>query len=329
MNHSESPPILFLIFNRPDKALRVFKRIREAKPKKLFIAADGPRENKPEETGLCEQTRETILSLIDWPCEVETLFRKDNLGCKQAISSAINWFFEHVEEGIILEDDCLPDLTFFQYCSELLDHYRDHKQVMMISGNCHLPTRYAIKTSYYFSKFAYIWGWATWKHAWSQMDITMTRWNSDNNSTIIPSHLSSRHKKLWVSIFDANNDKGSSWAFIWQYSIWCQGGVSINPSTNLVSHIDTTGTHMKPYDPLIGNPENQIEFPLEHPSGIHPNLQADKQAEKRARRSILKNIQLILLYLARLPFDKHTPVIQGLRQLYVSIASEIRHQIQR
>ena len=150
-------PILFIIFNRPETAERVFSEIKNIKPKELFVAADGPRLNVYGETEKCEKVRE-IIKQIDWECEVKTLFRENNLGCKVAVSSAINWFFENVEEGIILEDDCLPDASFFYFCQSLLEKYRSNDEIAMISGN-HFGTDRIGSFDYYFTRIPHIWGW--------------------------------------------------------------------------------------------------------------------------------------------------------------------------
>src|SRR5690349_2048344 len=126
--------ILFLVFNRPETTARVFEAIRAAQPPRLYVAADGPRASRIGESERCDLTRR-IASAVDWPCDITTLFRAANLGCKNAVSSAISWFFEHEEEGVILEDDCLPDPSFFRYCDELLAHYRDDTRIGLISGN--------------------------------------------------------------------------------------------------------------------------------------------------------------------------------------------------
>ena len=128
-------PVLFLVFNRPDTTRRVLEAIRQAQPSQLFIAADGPREGKSGEAEKCADVRRIVNEGIDWDCEVKTLFRDKNLGCKVAVSRAIDWFFEHVEEGIILEDDCLPHPTFFRFCEELLNKYRDDERIGQISGD--------------------------------------------------------------------------------------------------------------------------------------------------------------------------------------------------
>ena len=162
-------PILFLIFNRPQLTARVFAAIREAQPSQLYVAADGPRSNRPGEADLCEQARR-VINGVDWPCEVKTLYRQENLGCRQAVSSAITWFFDNVEAGVVLEDDCLPIESFFRFCSELLIRYRDDTRIGMISGNNHGFRIYDDSLSYSFSKHGAIWGWASWRRAWRLYD---------------------------------------------------------------------------------------------------------------------------------------------------------------
>ena len=168
-------PILFLIFNRPEITARVFQEIRKAKPKQIYIAADGPRIDHPDDTALCNKTRQ-ICDSIDWDCEVKTLFREENLGCQLAVSNAIDWFFKHESEGIILEDDCLPSQSFFHFCAELLDFYRDDEEIMCISGNNFQQGRGDDEESYYFSRYPHCWGWATWRRAWNKYDHDMSRW---------------------------------------------------------------------------------------------------------------------------------------------------------
>ena len=153
-------PVLFLVFNRPDTTAQVFEAIRQAKPPRLYVASDGAREDKEGELEKVKQVRE-IVSQVDWNCEVKTLFRDKNLGCKIAVSSAIDWFFEQEEMGIILEDDCLPHPTFFRFCQELLERYRDDERIGMISGNNFQFGRKCTDYSYYFSMYSHIWGWAS------------------------------------------------------------------------------------------------------------------------------------------------------------------------
>ena len=159
MEKEFSIPILFLVFNRPETTALVFQEIRKVRPQQLFVAADGPRPDRTGEAEKCAEVKK-IVAAVDWPCEVKTLFRDNNLGCRVAVSSAINWFFENVEEGIILEDDCLPHPDFFRFCNELLDYYRNDERIMHIGGNNFQFVNKYGKSSYYFSHYAHIWGWA-------------------------------------------------------------------------------------------------------------------------------------------------------------------------
>ena len=165
MDNFFETPILFITFNRPDTTKRVFEAIKKIKPKKLFISADGPRENKVGEKQKCLTVR-SIFDNIDWDCEVKTLFQEKNLGCKIAATTAVTWFFQSVEEGIIIEDDCLPNKSFFLFCQKMLATYRKHEAIMHISGTNFQFGNKRGEASYYFSRCIHMWGWATWRRAW-------------------------------------------------------------------------------------------------------------------------------------------------------------------
>jgi hypothetical protein len=165
-------PILFLVFNRPETTKFVFESIRSVKPAKLYICADGPRPNVENDKIHCSAVRK-IVSNIDWECEVKTLFRIENKGCGKGVSEAITWFFSNEEEGIILEDDCLPNDSFFYYCSDLLDKYRFDTRIMHIGANNFLDDTISVENDIYFSSISHIWGWATWKRAWDSYDFKL------------------------------------------------------------------------------------------------------------------------------------------------------------
>lgn len=230
-------PILLIVFNRPDLTKIVFDRIRELKPSHLYIAADGPREFKEGEQEKCIQTR-AVFDQIDWECEVKTLFQETNLGCRIGVSTAITWFFENVEAGIILEDDCLPDLTFFTYCADLLLHYKNDEHVMHIGGN-NFRNRSSEGESYYFTKYSNIWGWASWKRAWSKYTLDMVG---------LPLFLESpefeKYCPLWFErvywkqkFIYAHTGGIDTWDYQWIFTIWKNGGKAIAPSVNMVSNL--------------------------------------------------------------------------------------------
>jgi len=281
-------PILFMIFNRPDTTRLVFEEISRVRPTKLFIAADGPRQDKPDDVENCRLTRE-IVSKIDWPCEVKTLFRDKNLGCRNAPSSAITWFFEHVPEGIILEDDCVPDPTFFRFCTEQLERYRDDQQVMMITGDDFLQDDLRLRsgTSYYFSAIPFIWGWATWKRTWAKYDIEMTRWPEVRDSQTIKNWLDNRAayeywERLW-NIYHGGVQK--TWDWPWAFAIMLNRGLCIIPSTNLVTNIGfgPEATHTKDAGNSLSNMSRRsLDFPLVHPPLIAPDKKTDLRMFHRA-----------------------------------------------
>ncbi len=278
MEKKLTTPVLFLIFNRPDTTQTVFNEIQKAKPAKLFVAADGPRDNKKGEKEKCEQTKK-IIEQVDWDCEVKTLFRDKNLGCKMAPSSAINWFFENVEEGIVLEDDCLPHRTFFRFCQELLEKYREDERVFVISGDNHLFGRKRTNYSYYFSRYSHTWGWATWRRAWLHYDGDIKIWPEIKNGNWPKDILGySDAVRYWSNIFQrVYQNKIDAWDYPWIFSCWTQNGLTIIPSVNLVSNIGfgPESTHTKGRSPYANMAVAAMDFPLRHPPFIVRDTKAD------------------------------------------------------
>lgn len=229
-------PVLFLVFNRPEQTAAVMQAIREAKPSRFYVAADGPRPERDGETELCAQVR-SIARAVDWPCEVFTLFRDHNLGCAQAVSGAIDWFFSCEEGGIILEDDCLPDRTFFSYCSELLVRYRSDTRIGQISGFNLLPSASPLGVDYFPSHFGWCWGWATWRRAWQSFDLQMKSW-----PRLMAQGLHRQHPFYGerVNLFDRvarGVIQDSCWDYQWHYALASMGQLSLVPTVNLVQNI--------------------------------------------------------------------------------------------
>ncbi len=194
-------PIAFCIFNRPELTRRVFGAIARQKPRRLLVVADGPRLDHPTDADRVREAR-SVLAQINWPCELQTNFAETNLGCRRRMASGITWAFEQAEELIILEDDCLPDDSFFAYCEELLDRYRHEPQVMMISGNNFQP-QVRTNHSYYFSRYTHIWGWASWRRAWNSYDLDMKTWPHDRSSRSLAEAFEDLDEyEHWQSIFD-------------------------------------------------------------------------------------------------------------------------------
>jgi len=277
-------PVLLLIFNRPDTTRQVFEAIRRAQPRQLFVAADGPRVHRAADADPCRQAREVVAG-VDWNCEVNTLFRDANLGCGKAVSEAINWFFTQVEEGIILEDDTVPDQSFFPYCAQLLDRYREHSQVMHISGTNFQFGRKRGPASYYFSNYFHVWGWATWRRAWRRYDFEMAGWEALLAEDGLKKTVATESEyTYWRQVF-TNVKKGlvDTWDYQWLFSIWASGGLCVTPNVNLVSNIGAgdQATHTTADNGLFGLPTGSIT-PLVHPARVQPHRQADGFTYRRA-----------------------------------------------
>lgn len=270
-------PVLFLIFNRPALTEQVFARIRAARPTRLFVAADGPRPNRPTDEDRCRQTR-AIVEQIDWDCDVHTLFQAQNLGCRRAVSSAISWFFSHVPEGIILEDDCLPDPSFFTFCEALLIRYRDDASVMSIGGSNLQFGRVRGNGSYYFSRLMHIWGWATWRRAWQLYDIEMRNLDifiRDNRIAEVFTDKSAQRQMIEVfRNFKAGDD---SWDHQWGFTMMWHRGKCIVPNTNLITNIGfgRDATHALDEQNALANLASGSLNELVHPATTEVSRDAD------------------------------------------------------
>ena len=208
-------PILFVIFNRPNVALKAFEKIAKIQPSKLYIASDGPRENHVGEKETVERTRQTILNKVDWNCEVKTLFQERNLGCGRGVYTAINWLFEEEDYGIILEDDCVITDSFYPFVKEMLIRYKDDTRIGMIAGTNPIKN-FECPTSYFFSRFKSCWGWATWRRAWVNMDIDMAWRESYLSSVLYNSGYAGRDSGKWkYQLKCIDNNYVSAWDCSW------------------------------------------------------------------------------------------------------------------
>lgn len=240
-------PILFVIFNRLDTTKRVFESIRYAKPKQLFIGADGPRSDKSGEAEKCAEIRALVLDSVDWECEVQTLFREENLGSGPAVSGAINWFFTQVNEGIILEDDCLPNNSFFEYASYALHHYEKDENIMHVSGCNHQCGIKRGNASYYFSKIPATWGWATWKRAWEKYSHTFFDDSNCVIKNVLERNFSDNNDVNYFlsEIQSTKNEVVSAWDYQWFYTLLKNNAICVTPQYNLITNLgfNSEGTH--------------------------------------------------------------------------------------
>ena len=296
-------PILFLIFNRLDTTKQVFEIIRQVKPSRLYLASDGPRDSKEGETEKVNIVREHVINSIDWNCDVKTLFRDKNLGCGIAVSDAITWFFKNEEMGVILEDDCLPSLSFFSFCEELLIKYKDNERIFHIAGNNSL-TLTSIPCSYFFTRIMHCWGWASWRRAWINFNYNISNLNDfikqKKINTIFKRNVDREH---WVDIFkNIENPKNDIWDYQWCYSIYNNNGICIIPYKNLITNIGigTEETHPCPIPKDFEFQERFDILEIIHPEEIiinnkltnliNKNIYNIKFSFLRIIKKIIKNI---------------------------------------
>jgi hypothetical protein len=268
-------PVVFIIFNRPQTTMTVFKAIAAAEPKMLLVVADGPR--FPDEARQCEKTREIIRG-VNWRCEVMQNFSSQNLGCGSRVSTGLDWAFSLVDEAIVLEDDCIPAPSFFPFCETLLRRFKDDERVMHINGNNFQFGVKRTRHSYYFSKYPHIWGWATWRRAWKHYDFQMRTWPEFKKTGMIDlvcdDPLESHY---WQNNFDdAHSGRIDTWDYQWIYTCWSQGSLSVTPGSNLVSNIGfgTSATHTHGTSPLAALPREDI-WELSHPDFLVRHRAAD------------------------------------------------------
>lgn len=274
-------PVLLLIFNRPDTTAQVLQAISTWDISTLYIAADGARGDRTQEAALCETTRNLALELSSHH-QVVTLFREENLGCGRAVAEAISWFFSNEEAGIILEDDCVPNSDFYNFCDQLLDHHADDEKVMMISGNNFLWERQISPNTYIFSRYNHIWGWATWRRAWKHFEWEMSEWPTLRETSWLfdVCHGQRDSERYWRRTFDSVfSQQIDTWDYKWTYSVWRQQALSVTPPSNLVDNIgfftDATHTLARPewLDRLRTEP---LSFPLNPANDIVADLEAER-----------------------------------------------------
>jgi hypothetical protein len=281
-------PVAFLIFNRPEPTAAVFARIREARPTKLLLVADGPRADRPGEADRCAAARDVVVKHIDWPCELITNLSETNLGCRRRVSTGLDWVFEQVEEAIVLEDDCLPEPSLFRFFDAMLERYRDDERVMMISGFNPIPGGWKTPAQqYHFSFVGSIWGWASWRRAWRHYDVNMRLWEqADVRDRIKDVFADPELYEGRLALYDkVHRGEIDTWDFQWSFVRAIQSGLSVVPATNLVTNIGfgTEATHTKRAHPALqAVPTSPMTFPLR----FHEYVAVDREYDRAFTRLV-------------------------------------------
>lgn len=294
-------PVVLIIYHRPSLVKKVVDAIREAKPHDVFVVADGPKDKIDEE--LCLQTRKEI-DKIDWECEVHKKYSSRNLGLRNNVANGLNWVFDKVDRAVILEEDLLIDKSFFRFCDELLEKYENNDKIISISGNNFLFGEVNIKESYYFSKYVYSWGWATWRRAWKLYDNGMKDWLSIRKTNYLKNYFKNFSFALyWEQIFDLVYKRDiNSWAYCWMFTAFKNTKFTIVPNKNLVSNVgygkEATNTFFRTR--TMNMKTEAVSFPLIHPKNISTNLKADNVTKK----NIYLNLFVLGSLIARIFFNK-------------------------
>ena len=303
-------PILFIIFNRPDSTQKVFNEIKKQRPQKLYVFADGPRFDILNDVSKCKESRKIIENQVDWECNLFTCFEELNLGCGKGPAKAITWFFNNVEEGIIIEDDCIPHPDFFQYCSILLEKYRFEEKIMVIGATSY-DDFYKSKYSYTFTLYSTMAAWATWRRVWLLYDYYLSFVNRKNLQLKLEQHFYSKFEvKNWMRLYDwmIKDNFSDYWDWQLHFLLFYHKGISIRPQKNMISNIGVGegATHTKyiSSEIFLAFKETFGCLPLNHPPEIEVNKRRDSihKRIKERRVSYSKSINLLKKFFLNLGF---------------------------
>jgi hypothetical protein len=317
-------PVVLIIFRRPDLTARVLEAVAAVKPRQLFVFADGPRSDRPEDAEACIAAR-AVIERVDWECDVHRYYSDVNLGCGRGPATGISWAFEHVEQAIVLEDDCVPHPSFFRFCGELLERYRDDQRVMHIAGSIYREQPLTTPHSYVFSQFNCAWGWATWRRAWSYFDATVALWPALRQTSWLRDVVGDPNAvRYWANEFDVANQRAgdvSYWDHQWTFACWANSGLSVVPRVNLVSNVGCgpNGTHtLWEADPIGNLPTCEMDFPLAHPPAV---LQSRERDREFLREVILPRLVAPEVSAMRVLASRVAPdfVKRGVRQLAAAV----------
>lgn len=318
-------PVAFIIFNRPESTERVFAAIARARPERLLVIADGPRNAIEQE--LCLRTR-AVIEQVDWDCEVLTNFSAVNLGCRRRVSSGLDWVFANCEEAIILEDDCLPDESFFPFCVELLEKYREDKRVSMICGSNFQQGKKRSAASYFFGLHVTVWGWASWRRAWANYDVEMRVWTSLRETSWLSDLLVNPVAvKYWRETFDEMLlGKFDTWDYQFFFSWWANNALALIPDRNLVANIGFGAAASRTKDELPTLANRKVEpmtFPLAHPQDVSLNRAADDFAFRQICPWIIANQSAYWQLRHKFTGSLPDPLRQKIRELRAKLSGKL------
>ena len=295
-------PVLLIGFNRPERLKAQIERLRQVKPRRLFVAVDGPRPDRPGEAERVAETRAAVRA-VDWPCDLQTRFLDENRGCRFAPTEAISWLLDAAGEGIVLEDDCAPTVDFLRFASEMLVRYRDDPRVGMISGDNFYGYQSDAKASYHFSRHVHIWGWATWARAWRAYDGTMARYQETVKAILHPPKPT-KFQRYWRKYLVGVIENPTTWDIQWCVAMAAHGWLSVTPRVNLVANVgheagaSHTGGFV--YDLPHFTATGRLPFPLVHPPAVTADDAADRRHANRSAGYVPRALTVFGCRLGRL-----------------------------
>tara|TARA_X000000950_G_C13823120_1_gene622783 strand:+ start:214 stop:1149 length:936 start_codon:yes stop_codon:yes gene_type:complete len=301
-------PVLLIAYRRPHTLKKVISALRRVKPQSIYVFCDGPKINDPETKNQVEMVHDVCMTEIDWDCSINTNFQTYNMGCRNGVKFAIDWFFSNVKSGIILEDDIVPIDSFFAFCQEMLEFYKDDKRVAQICGLSRCHDTYPKESSYSFSRYPHIWGWATWSRAWDLYDDEMSSWSEIKKKNLLSDIGNKKFNSYWTEQFDLVEGGHDTWDLVWAFSVITQNMISVVPKNNLITNIGfgEYATHTEGFK--IGTPDTKpLNFPLKHPKNFfvddsvpsniaYQTMNAPQYKERWLTRLINKFQRLIKLY---------------------------------
>jgi len=275
-----TPAVAIFIYRRPLLVRGLLDRLRVARPKKIWIIADGPSTGRgAEEEALCREARQEAEQGVTWPCTVQKVYAESNLGIRQRIETGLDEVFRHETEAIILEEDCHPGPDFFPFCEEMLARYRDQPQIAGISGNCYLPEEAVLESSYFYTRYLHIWGWATWARVWRDYDRSVLFWGRNGFRSYFPESRADE-QRYWNRIFQrVAGGKIETWDYPLLAFLWSRGLLAVNPAQNLVENLGigagATHTTDRETDPGWGR-QQRLPRPFVCPPGIRAQSELDR-----------------------------------------------------
>ena len=312
----EIAPVVLVLFNRPKETREVFKKVRQARVPKLYIIMDAPRNGNETDIKLNEEVKE-IVQNVDWECQVKWNIAKENMGVGPRPYTGIDWVFQHEDRAIILEDDCVPALAFFDFASELLERYKDDHRIMHISGTRYNQEFVSNNDSYLFSRYQYNWGWATWRRAWKCYDYDLSNYNEVKRKKYFENRFSNSEATHWQGKFDrAQEQKARMWDYQWQYAVFMNSGLCIFPKENLICNIGPFGTTAPNFNASLYYRDIDESFQIkEHPTVVCVNEAFDQYYFNKHIFVQLSIFQRIIRKIKRLIIPKK--IIQ--KRIYIDL----------